>query len=542
MRLINRLKQLAAAGIALTSFAEASNNAPETSNDAIENIPTTVQSFTTMDAKTAAGKLYQHFREEEKRTPKLDDHNRATIACEFIKNNNISDKDVYDMTSNYAKYVSEYMHDTQKKKADKGGVIKDIAAMYSAFMQTDFYETERDKIIKRWMPMAENISEGYYRYGYKCTAGYPTIGIGTCLTTSGLSLDDIPIRGILKDQKGNYVYKDGEPIPGDELTITEKRDFVRSLNALSSSSYSDGRRLTEGMGIYGLTLEDARDVATLEAQKKMDEILKFAFLTKNVDMFKEPQTLGVLALDIQYQCGSLTSSAEWPNFWRCICNRKYGDLCNHITVNGGQNKNRHAVKLALAEHIAADYTAKHEKNPKKRNKAWNARTLAYEKIRGYGIDIYGLKQRGNGPSFYPTGIGMAKAVSAKTCNLKKHEITPEKKAEFEKIKQMIREHNSATQQPVLSSSGIEGPYIRISGKKLRELQKKSRSLPQEKRLKGLSSQELTELARQNNINSKNLIHLTRNGGVDINVCIDYLKEETQKINRAAMQRKRSQGR
>ena len=137
---------------------------------------------------------------------------------------------------------------------------------------------------------------------------------------------------------------------------------------------------------------------------------------------------------------------------------------------------------------------------------------------------------------------MAKAVSAKTHHLKKHEITPEKKAEFEKIKQMIREHNSATQQPVLSSSGIEGPYIRISGKTLRELQKKSRLLPQEKRLKGLSSQELTKLARQNNINSKNLIHLTRNGGVDINVCIDYLKEETQKINRAAMQRKRSQGR
>jgi hypothetical protein len=58
----------------------------------------------------------------------------------------------------------------------------------------------------------------------------------------------------------------------------------------------------------------------------------------------------------------------------------------------------------------------------------------------------------------------------------------------------------------------------------------------------MSSQELIKLAQQNNINSKNLIHLTTHGGVDINVCIDYLKMQTQKINRATMQRKRSQGR
>ena len=55
-------------------------------------------------------------------------------------------------------------------------------------------------------------------------------------------------------------------------------------------------------------------------------------------------------------------------------------------------------------------------------------------------------------------------------------------------------------------------------------------------------QQLTELARQNNINSENLIHLTIQGGIDINVCVDYLKKETQKINNAVLQQKRSQGR
>ncbi len=544
MSMINRLKQLAVAGIALTSFAEASNNMADTQHDSVDNIPTTAQSHQSIDAKTAAGKLYQQFRAAEETTPKLSDEMRAQIAHDFIQRNNISDKNVYDMTLNYSKYVTEYMRNTEKKKVNNKVLPVDTEAVYSAFTQTNFYQTERNRIIKRWMPMAENVSEGYYRYGYKCTADQPTIGIGTCLTTSGLSLNDIPIRHIQKDEKNRFVYNEnGEPMPGEELTLAEKQSFVRSLNELSSSSYAAGAKLTQNLGIYGLTLQEARQVATLECQKKMDDILKFAFLRKKVDLFKEPIALGVLALDIHYQCGSLTSAKEWPNFWKCVCDKKYSSLSNHITVNGGKNVSRHKVKKALCDYIAADYNATHNKNQKIRNLAWKQRNLTYETLCGYGVDIYGLKHRSVPmPHYiqtYNAGIGMAKATSAKP-SLKKREISPEKQAEFEQIKKEIDQANAT--QPTFVSTGHEAPNISTSAKTLKELQKKTKALPKDKRAKRMNRQELTELARQNNISSKNLIHLTTNGGVDINVCLDYLKEETQKINTAMMQKKRNQGR
>ncbi len=545
MSMINRLKQLAVAGIALTSFAEASNNVVDTQNDTVGDIPATAQSHQSMDAKTAAGKLYQQFRTAEETTPKLSDEMRAQIAHDFIQDNNISDKNVYDMTLNYSKYVTDYMRHVEKEKVNNKVLPTDTEAVYSAFTQTNFYQTERNRIIKRWMSMAENVSEGYYRYGYKCTADQPTIGIGTCLTTSGLSLNDIPIRHIQKDENNRFVYNEnGEPVAGEELTLAEKQSFVRSLNALTSSSYAAGAKLTQNLGIYGLTLQEARQVASLECQKKMDDILKFAFLTKKVDLFKEPIALGVLALDIHYQCGSLTSAKEWPNFWKCVCNKKYGNLRNHITVNGGKNVSRHKVKEALCDYIAADYNAKHETNEKKLKRAYNSRTLAYEKMCGYGVDI-GLRRTGSGSGYYPNGTGMAKATSAKP-TLKKREVSEEKKAEFEKIKKEIDQANATSPTPseqnAVTYPTTNAPYISTSSKTLRELQKKTRALPKDKRAKRMNRQELTELARQNNINSKNLIHLTTAGGVDINVCLNYLKEETQKINTAIMQKKHNQGR
>ena len=541
MSLVNRLKQLAAAGIALTTFAEASNSTSETLNDT----PTATQPRAPMDAKTAAGELYKYFRAEEKKTPRPDENRRAQIAQDFIETNNLSDKDVYDMTLNYAKYVTQYIRETENERVDTKAFSKDIPAVYSAFTQTDFYKTERDRIIRRWMPMAENVSEGYYRYGYKCTAGYPTIGIGTCLTTSGLSLNDIPIRKIQRGDKGEYLYKNGEPIPGEELTLREKKEFVTALSNLNSSSYSSGKVLTEGKGIYGLTLEDARSVAILESKEKMDEILKFAFLNKKVDLFKEPSALGVLALDIHYQCGNLTSSKEWPNFWRCVCNKQYGELHNHVTVNNGQNKARQLVKRALCDHIAADYTTTHGNNPKARNRAWNARNLAYERIRGYGVDIYGLKLRGKGLIYYSPGVGMAKSASAKP-TLKKREISEEQRAKFEEVKKIIerdkKEANSKKNDDNTTPIPTVAPNITTSAKKLKELQIRTKALPKDKRAKPMNRQELNRLAKRNNVSSKNLIHLTTNGGVDINVCLDYLKEETQKINRAIMHQNRNQGR
>ncbi|MBR4927679.1 MAG: hypothetical protein IKY98_05065, partial [Alphaproteobacteria bacterium] len=436
----------------------------------------------------------------------------------------------------------------ENKKANNRVFGSDREAVYAAFTQTSFYKTERDRIIKRWMPMAEAVSEGYYRYGYKCTAGHPTIGIGTCLTTSGLSLDDIPIRHIKKDKNGKYLYENGEPVPGDELTLQEKQKFKQALKNLGSSSYSAGKKLTEDRGIYGLTLADARQVATLESQKKMDEILKFAFMIKNVDMFKEPTALGVVALDIHYQCGTLTSSKEWPKFWECVCARNYSDLRNHIKVNKGANVNRHLVKETLCDYIAADYTATHSKNLKARNRAWKQRSLNYEILCGYGVDIYGLKRRSVPTPYYiqtyNAGIGMAKAAPAAP-KLVKREISPERRAEFEQVRKMIKEsphHLTSDGGSVGQTPVANAPKIKTSGKTLRELQKKTRELPKNKRAKRMNRQQLTELARQNNINSENLIHLTIQGGVDINVCVDYLKKETQKVNNAVLQQKRSQGR
>lgn len=548
MSLINRLKQLAATGIALTSFAEASNNMVQASDEVVDNMPTAVQSHTFMDAKTATIELYKHFKEAEKRIKNMNAETQAQIAHAFIQHHNISDKNVYDMMLNYSKYVTEYSKNINKKKVNDNALKQEIEAVYSAFTQTDFYKTERDKIIKRWMPMAEAVSEGYFRHGYKCTAGYPTIGIGTCLTTSGLSLNDIPIRKIQKGANGQFLYANKEPIPGRELTLAEKKQFCNSLEKLNSTSYEDGATLTKNMGVYGLTLVEARKVATLESQKKMDQILKFAFLSQKVDLFQEPTTLGVLALDIHYQCGNLTNINEWPSFWECVRNKNYVSLKNQIKVNGGQNKRRHLVKQALCEHIAAAHACKTETKAAKKIQALAKRNLAYDKICGYGVDIYGLKRR-EGPSsayYHSSGIGMAKAVSGKIPTLKKHKISPEQKEKFENIKKMIREHNAnqtpSHQQSVSSSPVAEGPYIKISGKTLRELQKKTKAVPKDKRADHMSSQELIKLAQQNNINSKNLIHLTTHGGVDINVCIDYLKMQTQKINRATMQRKRSQGR
>ncbi len=540
MNVINRLKQFAAAGIALTSFTDA---APKD-----VDIPApSVQTYTTMDARTAAIELYRHIKEAEAKT-KLSETDRATLVQDFVAEHHLSDKTVYDMTVNYAQYVSDHIKNTEKKKVNGNQLNKDKAALYSAFTQTDFYKTERDKIIKRWMPMAEQISEGYYAHGYKCTAGYPTIGIGTCLTTSGLSLNDIPIRHIQKDKNGRLLYANNQPVPGEELTLAEKQRFIRSLSQLKSSSYEAGRKVTHNAGVYGLTLSDARRVASLEAQKKMDDILKFSFLSKGVDMFKEPSAVGVLALDIHYQCGSLTNPKEWPNFWNCICNKGYSSLQEHITVNGGKNKNRHAMKVALSQHAAADYQAEHAPTSRARNKASLDRYLAYTEMSGYVDAPLGLKltQKKTPLRHMTEGIGLAKALSAAEVakSLKKRKITAEKKAEFEKLKKEIREaeaKKTPSAQQAAPSTG-NAPYIRISSETLKRLQLQTKKLPKEKRVKPLSPQNLTRLAKRHNVNPKNLIHLTTKGGVDINVCLDYLKQETQKLNAALMRRNRNQGR
>ena len=542
MSILNRFKQLTAAGIALTSFAEASS-------DTVTNIPTAIQTYTAMDARKAAIELYNRFKAVKRNIPDIDNEILAQIAHNFVQDNNISDKTVYDMTLNYSKYITEYVYNSDRGKVSTDTLRRDTEALYFAFTQTDFYKTERDKIIKRWMPIAEKVSEGYHPYGYKCTANQPTIGIGTCLTTSGLSLNDIPIRRIQKDDKGKFMYKDGEPVPGTELTLAEKERFVSLLEQLNSNSYEAGAKATRNAGIYGLTLDDARRVASLEARKKMDQVLKFAFFSQGIDMFQQPSSLGVLALDIHYQCGNLTSTKQWPKFWECVCTRRYGDLKKQIKVNGGRNKNRHNVKEALCDHIAADYAAQNETNIRKKAKAWTERNLAYERICGYGIDIYGLTRREGNELFHhkTSGSGMAKALSPSAqSKLKKREITPEQRAEFERKKAMIDGYNvnqSITNQQQNSiSSDNNAPYIRTSQRRLEELQRKTLSLPQGKRAKPLSSQELTRLAKQHKVNPRNLIHLTTNGRVDINVCLDYLKQETQKINNAAMRRNRAQGR
>lgn len=210
------------------------------------------------------------------------------------------------------------------------------------FMKTREFQKFRDDMIVKWLPMAESVSEGYYAYGYKDSSGYPTIGIGTCFSTCGLALDDIPIR-YKPDVNG-----------GRELTLEEKQAYVRAIQnnrrQKKESDYKAGKRLADQMGIYGLTKNDAMRVAVWESRSKVDEIYKRVYLEKKVDLRTEPIPVRVLALDIGYQVGT-GGLMKFKKFWKNIANKDYDLLKGNVRVNEGRAHNvaRHETKVILAQ-------------------------------------------------------------------------------------------------------------------------------------------------------------------------------------------------
>lgn len=193
------------------------------------------------------------------------------------------------------------------------------------FKNTTEYELLRNRLLNNWMPMCE-LTEGYFPYIYRCSAGMPTVGIGTNMIGCNISLADMPLY----------------TTSGRRLSTSQIRSW---MNQTSGKSQSECRRLAARLGYRGISHEDAERLAHREAAVKVDLVHDEMIKRHGMELFDQPLPIQVLILDLAYQRGH---NGVFRNaaLWNCLKNKNYADLHRYVVCCS--NRNRNTIKKALA--------------------------------------------------------------------------------------------------------------------------------------------------------------------------------------------------
>ena len=193
-----------------------------------------------------------------------------------------------------------------------------------AFQTTSEYALLRTRLLNAWMPMCE-MSEGYFPFIYRCSAGKPTVGIGTNMVGCNISLSDIPL----------YTKS------GRRLNTAEIRSW---MNRTAGKSKSECRRLAATLGYRGISHDDAVRLAHEEAALKVDLVHAAMLERHGMELFDQPLPIQVLILDLAYQRGH---NGVFHNraLWNCLKNKDYANAHRYVVCC--TNRNRNTVKRAL---------------------------------------------------------------------------------------------------------------------------------------------------------------------------------------------------
>lgn len=193
-----------------------------------------------------------------------------------------------------------------------------------AFQTTSEYALLRTRLLNAWMPMCE-MSEGYFPFIYRCSAGKPTVGIGTNMVGCSIPLSEMPL----------YTKS------GRRLNTTEIRSW---MNRTAGKSKSECRRLAETLEYRGISHNDAVRLAHEESALKVDLVHASMLERHGMELFDQPLPIQVLILDLAYQRGH---NGVFHNraLWNCLKNKDYANAHRYVVCC--TNRNRNTVKRAL---------------------------------------------------------------------------------------------------------------------------------------------------------------------------------------------------
>ncbi|MBR5130719.1 MAG: hypothetical protein IKV03_05810 [Alphaproteobacteria bacterium] len=196
------------------------------------------------------------------------------------------------------------------------------------FKKTSEYNLLRTRLLNAWMPMCE-LSEGYFPYIYRCSAGKPTVGIGTNMVACSIPLYDMPL----------YTKS------GRRLTVSEIKSW---MNKTAGKNKSECRRLANELGYRGISHADAEHLAHKEAKLKVDLVHDKMLSKHGMELFDQPLPIQMLILDLTYQRGQ---DGVFRNaaLWKCLKNKDYENAHRYVVCC--PNKSRNTVKRSLV-HLA----------------------------------------------------------------------------------------------------------------------------------------------------------------------------------------------
>lgn len=193
-----------------------------------------------------------------------------------------------------------------------------------AFKETTEYNLLRTKLLNAWMPMCE-LTEGFYPYIYRCSAGQPTVGIGTNMVACSIPLSDMPL------------YTTG----GKRLSTAQVKNW---MSKTSGKSKPQCRQLARSLGYRGISHADAERLAHKEAALKVDLVHDEMLRRHGMELFDQPLPIQVLILDLAYQRGH---NGVFRNnaLWNCLKNKDYANAHRYVVCC--TNKNRNTIKRTL---------------------------------------------------------------------------------------------------------------------------------------------------------------------------------------------------
>ncbi len=206
-----------------------------------------------------------------------------------------------------------------------------------AFKKTTEYDLLRSKLLNAWMPMCE-LTEGFFPYIYRCSAGKPTVGIGTNIVSCSIPVSDMPLY----------------TTSGKRLTTNQIRSW---MGQTAGQSKAECRKLAARLGYRGISHADAVRLAHKEAALKVD-LVHDAMLDKHgMELFDQPLPIQVLILDLAYQRGH---NGVFRNnaLWNCLKNKDYANAHRYVVCC--TNKKRNTIKRTL---VNLAHTCKQGMNP-----------------------------------------------------------------------------------------------------------------------------------------------------------------------------------
>lgn len=195
-----------------------------------------------------------------------------------------------------------------------------------AFKKTSEYKLLRTKLLNTWMPIGE-LTEGFFPYIYRCSAGKPTVGIGTNMVGCSIPLSNIPLY----------------TTTGKRLTTQQTKSWMAQTEGLSQS---ECRALARRLGYRGVSHADAERLAHKEAALKVDLVHDAMLKKHGMELFDQPMPIQVLILDLAYQRGH-NGVFYNKGLWNCLKRRDYANAHKYVVCC--TNRNRNTIKKALTK-------------------------------------------------------------------------------------------------------------------------------------------------------------------------------------------------